>query len=250
MARPTTTLRLSDIDPAALSADITGEMARHIARLAAPLSPGLTVHVDGPHGDSGVGLSAADLARYARGEGGLDSTVEDYAVELVPLLSSPLATGSALPPVLTRWLAGQVDADDLDPDSLEDRLALVLTAALGREALDHRQPVSVGQLATLAGVSPDHVRLLGRRGEVAVEGGQVSAEEARRWLAGRGVRVRLRPHTRSEGVADLRLGPVPVLVLVQTQRGPVDPLLDTGVVLTPEFLRHDSLAGEHATRPA
>lgn len=190
MARPTATLRLSDINPAALSAATTEAMAHHVARLAAPLSPGLTVHVDGPHGDSGVGMSAADLARYARGEGGLDSTVEDYAIELVPLLASPLApvTGP-LPPVLTRWLSGQVDADDLDPSSLEDRLALVLTAALGREALDHRQPVSVGQLATLAGVSPDHVRLLGRRGEVAIEGGQVGAEEARRWLAGRGVRV-------------------------------------------------------------
>lgn len=94
-----------------------------------------------------------------------------------------------LPPILTRWLAGQVDADDLDPDSLEDRLALVITAALGREALDDGAPVSVGQLATLAGVSPDHVRLLGRRGEITVEGGQVGAEEARRWLVGRGVRV-------------------------------------------------------------
>lgn len=189
MARPTTTLRLSDIDPAALSAAITEAVAHHVGRLAVPLSPGLTVHVEGPHGDSGVGLSAADLARYARGEGGLDSTVEDYAVELVPLLASPLATGGDLPLVLTRWLSGQVDADLLDPGSLEDRLALVLTAALGREALDHGQPVSVGQLAVLAGVSPDHVRHLARKGEVTVKDGQVSAEDARRWLVGRGVRV-------------------------------------------------------------
>lgn len=189
MARPTATLRLADIQPDALSAAITEAMAHHVTRLAVPLSPGMTVHLDGPHGDSGVGLSAADLARYARGEGGLDSTVEDYAVKLVPLLASPLAPVSGpLPPILTRWLAGQVDADDLDPDSLEDRLALVIMAALGREALEGGEPVSVGQLAVLSGVSPDHVRLLARRGEIAVEGGRVSAEEARRWIAGRGVR--------------------------------------------------------------
>jgi hypothetical protein len=188
MTRPPSTLRLIDIDPGALDRDLSAALAHHVARLALPLSPGLTVHVAGPHGDTGIGLTAADLARYARGEGDLDDAVESYAVELVPLLASPLDPPSGpLPALLTAWLAGEVNVSDLDPSSLPDRLALVLTAALGREAVETGRPVTVAQLAALAGLDPNSVRRLARAGELDTTDGAVSARDARRWLKARGV---------------------------------------------------------------
>ena len=180
MARPTksTSLRLASIDPDDLGRQCAEAVASHIGRLAVPLSPGYEVH-----------FTVSDLARYARGEGGLESIVQDYAVELLPLLGSPLAAHTgALPAVVSAWLAGEVDVDDLAADSLEDQIALVITAALGREALDGGQPLTVAQLAVLGGTSPDVVRRLVREGELAAEGDRpmrVPAVDARRWLAAR-----------------------------------------------------------------
>lgn len=192
MARPTspTSLRLQQIDPADLGRQCAEAVAAHVGRLAVPMSPGYTVHVSGPNGDTGLAFTVSDLARYARGEGELESVVEDYAVELMLLLCSPLASGTgAFPPVLAGWLSGEVDVDDLDPESLEDRLALVLTAALGREALAGGSPLTVAQLAALGGTSPDAVRRLVRDGELAAASEErpmrVGAADARRWLATR-----------------------------------------------------------------
>lgn len=191
MARPTkpTSLRLASIDPDDLGRQCAEAVASHIGRLALPLSPGYKVHVGGPNGDTGLAFTVSDLARYARGEGALESVVEDYAVELLPLLGSPLAAHTgALPAVVSAWLAGEVDVDNLAADSLEDQIALIITAALGREALDGGQPLTVAQLAVLGGTSPDVVRRLVREGEVAAEGDRpmrVPATDARRWLAAR-----------------------------------------------------------------
>lgn len=191
MARPTnpTSLRLQQIDPTDLGRQCAEAVAAHVGRLSLPLSPGYTVHVSGPNGDTGLAFTVSDLARYARGEGELESVVEDYAVELVPLLCSPLAQRSGpLPPVLAGWLSGEVDVDDLAADSLEDALALIITAALGREALDGGQPLTVAQLAVLGGTSPDVVRRLVREGELAADGDRpmrVPAVDAGRWLAAR-----------------------------------------------------------------
>ena len=186
MARPTASLRLRDIDPDALAASVTEAVTEYLGRLSLPLSPGLTIHVSGPHGATGIGLTLLDLTRYARGDGSLEGPVSDYALELVPLLDSPLAphTGD-LPPVLSRWFRGDVDLSTLRTDSLPDRIALVITAAFAREALASGAHVSVGQVAALAGVDPDHVRLLARKGEIVAESGHVSAGEAQRWLSTR-----------------------------------------------------------------
>ena len=180
------TLRLTAIDPTELGRAITAALAKHVARLAVPLSPGVTVHVGAVAGDSTVGLAATDLARYARGEGRLDGPVQDYAVELVPLLAGPLADPGEIPPILRAWLDGEVNLSDLRADSLPDRLALVLTAALGREAMESGQPVTAAQLAALAGLDPNSLRRLARFGEIqTADHGAIPAAEARRWLAGR-----------------------------------------------------------------
>lgn len=191
MARPTnpTSLRLQQIDPADLGRQCAEAVAAHVGRLSLPLSPGYAVHVSGPNGDTGLAFTVADLTRYARGEGELEDAVESYAVELMPLLCSPLASGTgAFPPVLAGWLSGEVDVDDLDPDSLEDRLALVITAALGREALGDGAALTVAQLAALGGTSPDVVRRLVRDGEMTATDERpmrVASVDARRWLANR-----------------------------------------------------------------
>lgn len=187
MARPTASLRLSQIDPVQLVRDVNSALAEHIATLARIVAPGYTVHLTGPVGDTDIGLTLLDLARYAVGlDAHLDGPVSDYALSLLALLDAPLrAEDGQHPPPLDRWLSGRVDLSGLDPESLPDRLCLVVTAAFGREALAAGAPLSVAQLAALVGVDPDHVRLLGRRGEIVVESGHVSAGEAQRWLSTR-----------------------------------------------------------------
>lgn len=181
------TLRLSDIDPATLAADIGEALAKHLGRLAFAAAPGYTVHVDGPHGDTDLGMTAADLARYARGDDGLDGPVSDYALSLLALFEAPLRgdTGQH-PEPLGRWLRGEVRDGGLDPASLVDRLALVIVAAFGREAIDDGGAVSPAQLAALGGVDPTYVRRLVRQGELPAGEDGVPAGDARRWLAGRG----------------------------------------------------------------
>lgn len=183
------TLRLAAIDPDALGRDLAAAVAHYTSRLAVPLSPGYEIHVGECHGDTTVGLTAADLARYARDGAPLDSTVEDYAVELVALLASPLDDPGAIPATLTRWLSGDVDVRDFRADSIADRLALVITAALGRERIETGRAVTAAQLAVLGGVDPKSTRRLIQAGEIKARDGRVKATEARRWLSGRGVRV-------------------------------------------------------------
>jgi hypothetical protein len=70
----------------------------------------------------------------------------------------------------------------------ESAIQLVMRAALARDLVDRRQPVPIAWLAALGACSVKRARNLGSAGELAVDGGEVRAAEARRWLGVRGVR--------------------------------------------------------------
>lgn len=188
MVRKSARLRLVDIDPEQLARDVGDQLASFVSHLAFKLAPRFMLHLQGPEeAPTDIGLTVQDLATYAIGRGGLDATVGEYCVSLIPLLGTPLDPSSGpLPLGLARWLEGETDTRNLDPESLADRVGLVITAALGREAIEGGHAVTAPQLAALASVSPDSVRRLVRTGEIkAPAANEIPAAEASRWLASR-----------------------------------------------------------------
>lgn len=79
--------------------------------------------------------------------------------------------------------AGAIDSEA----DAGDAIGVVLLAAQARVRISLRQRVPVRELAALAEVDPDHVRLLGRRSEIEVQNGTVRSAQAKRWLSGRRV---------------------------------------------------------------
>lgn len=182
MARPTTAPRLASIDPAALAAAVTRGAQEHLTRLAfawgSPDAPPLdcwqlthTVH---------------SLASYAVAGARLDAPVQEYLISLLPLWTYAAGGAGVETPEFDRAYGG--DLDSLDRD-WRGELVLVMVAAIGRERVAAGEPVTVAQLAALGSMSPDAVRLLGRKGELALSGDplECDADEARRWLSARGV---------------------------------------------------------------
>ena len=176
MARPTTKRRLRDINPDDFGRDVAERVeahvtsllpedgdvatARHVARI---VERHLVI----------VAKKASLLAKYAH-DGALD----------------PKQAGDMLF-IVCVWLyscAGQsfdvLEKLDVFPN---DDLGIVILAAHARVHLDHNEAVSVRELACLAGVDPDHVRLLARQGEITIEGGVVAPQIAKQWLTARGV---------------------------------------------------------------
>ena len=118
MARPTTTLRLADIQPEDPRPQDHrgGGPPRQPPRHPAQSRPDRARRR--PHGDSGVGLRGRPCPVRTRG-GWARQHRRGLRRGVGPCCWLAAGTGDpALPLVLTRWLAGQVDADDLGPDSL------------------------------------------------------------------------------------------------------------------------------------
>lgn len=210
MAPPTNKLRLSAIDPAQLARDVEDAIAHNISRLAFVMSPRfeITIRDTSDRGTSftQIGESVRDLAVYARGLSGLDAPVQEYLITFLDVLTPPLGDAQDAAG-FDGVLSGDDDVDLLAPDSVLDRLALIVCAALGRETIEAGRPVRASWLAALAEVSSDHVRLLARRGELERDDdGEVLAKSARAWLDARAsarrrrarrTRARLRPIARS-----------------------------------------------------
>jgi len=66
-----------------------------------------------------------------------------------------------------------------------EAIKLVKCAVVARRKLEHDERLTVRELAVLASLSDTYVRDLGSRGEIAIEGGTISAPRARAWLAER-----------------------------------------------------------------
>lgn len=184
MARPTTAPRLSTIDPQQLTNDVEHAAQAHVTDLLIRLGgvhdlPRIPDLLDLRH-------TVHDLAAYAVTGTRLDAPVQEYLLSLLPLWTYAAGGAGVETPEFDRAYSG--DLDSLDHD-WRGRLVLVMVGALGREQLASGRPVTVAQLAALASMSPDAVRLLGRKGELALSGDplECDADEARRWLGARGV---------------------------------------------------------------
>lgn len=225
MAPPSNKLRLSQIDPSQLARDVEDAIAHNLSRLAFVMSPRFEIVIRDTERVSPtvalepgeeppkpapsftqIGQSVRDLAVYARGLSGLDAPVQEYLITFLDVLTPPLGDAQDAAG-FDGVLSGDDDVDLLAPDSVLDRLALIVCAALGRETIEAGRPVRASWLAALAEVSSDHVRLLARRGELERDDdGEVLAKSARAWLDARAsarrrrarrTRARLRPIARS-----------------------------------------------------
>ncbi len=174
MARPTTKTRLADLRPEAVGREAHELVLRQAERLATKI--GCSLSSVGP---SDLQLTAADLCRYAQTGDTADWGDESGALDAAQSLCEVLYSQAGVPGTFDVGELGE----DVDP---ETPVGLVLAAALARFELGQGEPVTARQLGALAGLDERHVRLLARNGELAL-GGTVKAEEARRWLSGRGV---------------------------------------------------------------
>lgn len=196
MPRPVTdTPRLSAIDPQRLAAEVCAGAIDHVAHLLIGIAPSAAWRLPEPDALLDLRHTVATLVGYAQGHHGLDAPVEEYLLSLLPLWTYAAAErGHVDTPEYDRAMQGDLDVLDTD---WRGQLVLVMVAATGRQEIDGGRPVTVTRLAALAGVSPDHVRLLARRGEIDLSGGAhltgaplaADAATARRWLSGRGVVV-------------------------------------------------------------
>ena len=156
MARPTAKRRLRDIEPDDFGRDVVERYMSHlVALLGEHVRNSLIEPIDV------LKTEAALLATYAKNGNG---------VSLVRAKAS--------------YIAVRAMYDSTEYDANTDT---VLLAAQARIHLDCNQAVQVRELACLAGVDPDHVRLLARQGEITIEGGVVAPQIAKQWLTARGV---------------------------------------------------------------
>lgn len=183
-------MKLSDLIPAAVGTAATELVLGRLARLVAPLSPGVMLHVGAVQGDTDLGVTVASLCAWAQtGELGDWTDHEDAADALLgateALYRAPLADA---------WNAAvaAVEAED-GPEG--DPVAMALAAAWSRLRVCRGEAVTFAELARLASVTPGLVKQLAARGELraATTGrgpkpSRVKAAEARRWLAARGLR--------------------------------------------------------------
>lgn len=168
---------LYQIKPDELANEVTEALEAHLGSLAIAL--GKSVVDIGP---SDLRHSVRVLAHYAINGGKLDSSVHEYMISMLPIWSR----ASDGPCVQTPEFD---DVDKIDPTTWVGQLVLVMRAACGREAIQEGTPVLPADLAVLGGVSPQHVRLLIRKGEIVAQGDggrwEIAADEAKRWLASR-----------------------------------------------------------------
>lgn len=186
MAPPTNRPRLSTIDPDALAIDIARAVADHIWQLGFALLRAPGDDVSG-HGYDDERLAASEVARSVRylARHAKDGTppadrapLQEHRITLIPLWQAPLGVSEDPEESLV-----------VDP---ETELGCVLRASAAREAIDDgRRSVTPGELAVLAGLDVRQVQQLVTCGEIDAsrEGREyrVAPEEARRWLAARGV---------------------------------------------------------------
>lgn len=182
MDRP---IRLSDLDPPAvgrLAADVVYD---HLCKQAVRL--GITDPIPRPSLPE-LAVSVEELTRYAQsGPPACDDALpEDYAQTLTEALyTTAHPDGYERSPTLFTQRTGEITR----------AFDCVLLAAAARNSLRDGNPVPIRWLAALGSVSVSRLRNLASEGEIetrtvgSAKGGVqlVMAEEARRWLSGRGL---------------------------------------------------------------
>lgn len=186
MSRPALTPRLGDLEPRDVVRAAFELLDKHWQNVAALLRDGKAPPVDGWDAMDGYfGRDLYALTVYAQ-HGEWRRDLPDHAKDPLAAL---LVVGECLyaqpgrPGALT---VAQLEAG-VDGAAL-DAVGLVLVGAYARTKLETRgSALTARELGVLAGVDPQHVRLLARRDAISLEGGGCPRAEARRWLAARGV---------------------------------------------------------------
>lgn len=135
-----------------------------------------------------------ELVRYARGDADLETDdVDQHMLKIMPLLEHPL--GGQLPSIIRLVLYDTIDPDALTKGEVLDELALVIAAALGRQALAGERDIRTSWLAAHASVALKTVERAklhpARRGMELGTGswrpvkGWITTKEARSWLVTR-----------------------------------------------------------------
>lgn len=177
MAPPNKFARLNQIDPESLGNKVQEHVEEHVASICLQL--GIEWHNE-PAVPQLV-FSVKTLASYAMRGGYLDAPVEEYLISIAPPVWSRAADEGTF---------HTAEFDDADPDKLVpgnwlDELVLVMRSAIAREKLEQGESVSPAELAMLASMAGDAIRLLCSRGEIAAtkDGGWlIASEEAKRFL--------------------------------------------------------------------
>lgn len=179
MARPAKTRRLADIDPVAFAVAVSQCATDHVAGLIC--IPERKVNWTVSVLEDLLVYEATALAHYAKaGVRPETDDIEDILwVVCQTLFSHAMVEHSIVTP------------DDIDVDSASD-LGIVLLATQARLRIARNERVPVRELACLAGLDPDHVRLLARdgqmaQGQMALIAGGVTAKVTKQWLEARGV---------------------------------------------------------------
>ena len=157
MGRPSSRLKLQALDVSDVADELLSLAIARLSEVAKVVGYDVAkVNTDG------FWTACAELCRYAQ-VGGLSSTWKT---------PSPAALWAAFGPSIAHWppLANLID-----------------DAANARWHIYAGDRVSAKSLALLAGLDERHVRLLARRGNLTLGKTGVTAREAARWLASRGV---------------------------------------------------------------
>lgn len=168
-----TTLR--SLDPIALARETVQEAIDRVHSLAQAIHVAITcgIDIDVPNEATTLGHAVQCLTRYAQTGAPLAAPLSEYLITLVGAATEAL--------------------DESQTKEPSSDLARVLAAAQARDDAERGEPVRAVGLACLGDVHPVRVRQLVEGGELrAAERGYVRADDARRWLASRGVEVERR----------------------------------------------------------
>jgi hypothetical protein len=160
MPRPTTTPRLSALDPVKFAVETVGEVKQHLYDLGCCLCR-----------DSSLEADLMLLCQYAQGKVHLG---DDYRRKIAKDAAGPIYLGQ----------------EELgEPSRLHDdwrgRCDIVFRAAICRGRIERGRDIVPGDLAALASMSAHGIRAAIKRGEIATEHGVIPASEAKRWLEAR-----------------------------------------------------------------
>jgi hypothetical protein len=200
MAPPSTLPRLPAITPDALLTEALTAVAEHLSRVALHLSPHPVLFLPTAEQlrETDLALTLRALLRYA--QTGEDAETDDASVAAEYAADRVLTVTTALSGCA--WDRVVDVAEDTEPDDREawgpvarstepaTVTGLVLLAAWARVQLARETPLSVREVAALAGVSIKTVRHAIDERELRQRAAGVAADEAKRWLGARGVRSR------------------------------------------------------------
>ena len=175
MARPTTKRRLRDINPDDFGREVAERVKTHVTDLFLDRKDKTASRLF-EHRLLTVEKEATIVAQYAQG-GALDL---NRACDVLFAVCARLYSNAG-----KAFNFDALEKLDIFPS---DNIRVVLLAARARIRLGHREAVPVRELACLAGIDPDHARVLLRQGQMTlITGGVVAPDVAAKWLATRGV---------------------------------------------------------------